>query len=103
MKVWLTATAERQLQTLTPAQYARVAESFDLLEDFPRMGQAYAQDSPFAEKEARYLLVRVTRNQAFRITYRLLEDRVAILYLFPATYPLTHPDHLKLVRAPDGG
>jgi hypothetical protein len=28
----------------------------------------------------------------------VLDESVVVLYLYPATYPLTHPDHLKLFK-----
>jgi hypothetical protein len=98
VSVRLTSTAERLVNALSQADYDRVAEALDLLETFPRLGKSYAQDSPFAEKEARYFVVRVAQHHALRITYRLLGDDVVVLYVFPATYPLTHPDHLKLFK-----
>ncbi len=98
MKLRLTPTAERQLDALAKSQFARISAAFDLLEGFPLLGKAYAPDSPFAEKEARYFVVRVARHPSIRITYRLLGDAIVALYLFPATFPLTHPDHLKLHR-----
>ena len=96
--VRLTPIAERQLDLLKDAEYERVVEALDLLESFPMLGKAYAQDSPFADKEARYFVVRVARRRALRITYRVLDESVVVLYLNPATYPLTHPDHLKLFK-----
>lgn len=102
MNVRLTPTAERQLSALSESEYEHLEEALDLLENFPKLGKAYAQDSPFSEKEARYLVVRVARNRAFRITPRLLGDSLVVLYVFPATYPLTHPDHLKLHRGDKG-
>lgn len=101
MQIRLTPTAERQLTALSDREYERVVEALDLLESFPRLGQAYAQDSPFADKEARYFVVRVARNRALRLTYRLMGDTLVILYVFPATYPLTHPDHLRMYRGDD--
>lgn len=98
MKLRLTPTAERLLDALPEGEWARVAAAFDLLEGFPLLGKAYAPDSPFAEKEARYFIVRVGRRRSLRITYRLIDDTIVVLYLFPATYPLTHPEHLKLYR-----
>lgn len=96
--VRLTPIAERQLDDLKDDEYERVAETLDLLESFPNLGKAYAQDSPFSEKAARYFVVRVARRRALRITYRVIADEVVVLYLYPATYPLTHPDHLKLYK-----
>lgn len=96
MKVRLTPTAQRQLGQLRDAEFRCVGEVLDLLESFPMVGEAYALDSPFAEKAARYFVVRVARNTCFRITYRSVGEDVVVLYIFPATYPLTHPDHLKL-------
>jgi hypothetical protein len=98
VRVKLTATAEQQLDALPENEYQRVAEALHLLESFPIVGKPYAQDSPFAEKEARYFVVRVARHRAVRITYRPLGDVMVVLYLFPATYPLTHPDHLRLFK-----
>ncbi|MSP73592.1 MAG: hypothetical protein EXR76_15755 [Myxococcales bacterium] len=98
MRVWLTATAERQYGQLSAAEQDRIGEAFDLLDDFPLVGKAYALDSPFAEKEARFFVVHVARQRAIRLTYRLLDERIVVLYVFPATYPLTHPEHLKLIR-----
>lgn len=40
-------------------------------------------------------VVRAGRARSFRITYRMDPDAVAVLYVFPAAYPMTHPDHLK--------
>ena len=75
---------------------ARIPEAITLLrevEAFPGIGKTYARDSPFAEKEARYFVVRVSRQRALRITYRFLGDDLVVLYLFPATYPLTQNFH----------
>ena len=98
MQIRLTPAAERHVMALGEAEYRHVEEALDLLAAFPRIGKAYAQDSPFAEKEARYFVVRIAQHRALRITYRLLGDVLVVLYLFPATYPLTHPDHLKLFK-----
>jgi hypothetical protein len=62
-----------------------------VLAEFPNLGEAYPEDSDL--RACRFLLVAVqARRWAYRLTYEIRRDVLWVRYLYPAWYPLTHPD-----------
>jgi hypothetical protein len=67
-----------------------VVEVLRLLQDAPRSGQRYPDDSPFRGAYYKTVVVRA-RRWAYRITSTLRDDVLWVRYLYPSWYPLTHP------------
>lgn len=93
MKVLLTPRAESQLGALPDLAAKRVVVALRILGGAPRSGQPYPTDSPLRGLFYKNVVVRA-RRWTYRLTYELDEDNDAIWvhYLYPSSYPPTHPD-----------
>jgi mRNA-degrading endonuclease RelE of RelBE toxin-antitoxin system len=101
LKVLLTPRAEKQLLELPEVAGRRVVRALRALSAAPRSGRRYPEDSPFRGSFYKVVVVRA-RRWSYRITYDFRGEALWVRYLYPAWYPLTHPDVAKLPEDDDG-
>jgi mRNA-degrading endonuclease RelE of RelBE toxin-antitoxin system len=92
LQVLLTPRAASQLDALPRPAARRVVEALRILAGAPRSGLPYPTDSPFRGLFYKNVVVRA-RRWSYRLTYQLDGDSaIWVHYLYPSSYPPTHPD-----------